>query len=344
MAVNTKDPRATIATAAPLVDRQRVLLDTNVWRYLVDHDGIEELHRRAGRHGVEVQVAPAVFYEMLRFEDTGLRAKLVKAATRKRWSRLMTEVYLATNDLAAVIEKHRPSWIRRPGNPERLRAMRNDWINPDGFWDRARRNPAREASYLSAVEGLTFQRAALDIDSAQKQAIKDPVYKKMTVDDVLASADRPVPGWDGQQVEAWRWYAQDTWGNGILGNAQRAYVDWTDPWLDRDAIRRDPASWTRLWLHEVDTSECPREWVRWAMGWVQLTGSVNSGSPGDNQLAAHLLDTDVIVTSDKRFAKQTTAIRERAPGPLASCVLLPGGPDALPALWAALDDLKLDAT
>jgi predicted nucleic acid-binding protein len=43
----------------------RVLLDTNVWQYLVERDAVNELRRATRARGWQVVVAPSVVYELL---------------------------------------------------------------------------------------------------------------------------------------------------------------------------------------------------------------------------------------------------------------------------------------
>jgi rRNA-processing protein FCF1 len=71
----------------------RVLIDTNVWRYVVDADQVEALRKLGKARDIRVLVAPAVVYEMLRTGDAALRTRLVKAVTLGVWERLMTEAY-----------------------------------------------------------------------------------------------------------------------------------------------------------------------------------------------------------------------------------------------------------
>ena len=69
----------------------RVLLDTNVWQYLVAQDAINDLRRTTRARGWGVVVAPAVVYELLRHRDPIARGALVEAVTRGPWLREMPE-------------------------------------------------------------------------------------------------------------------------------------------------------------------------------------------------------------------------------------------------------------
>lgn len=47
----------------------KVLLDSNIWRYVLDAGAQGALLRAANNNSVTVQVAPAVVYEALRLRD-----------------------------------------------------------------------------------------------------------------------------------------------------------------------------------------------------------------------------------------------------------------------------------
>jgi predicted nucleic acid-binding protein len=58
------------------VIRQSVLLDTNVWSYLVDADSVETVRLVARRNETDIVASPAVAYEMLRISDPVMRSAL----------------------------------------------------------------------------------------------------------------------------------------------------------------------------------------------------------------------------------------------------------------------------
>ena len=53
--------------------------------------------------------------------------------------------------------------------------------------------------------------------------------------------------------------------------------------------------------------------MRWAHSFSQRFRKVTSGSPGDNQLFAYLLETDVVITADKVFLDILEACRGDSP-------------------------------
>ncbi|WP_322886030.1 hypothetical protein U8C32_29400 (plasmid) [Sinorhizobium medicae] len=88
-------------TASPA----RVLLDSNLWRYIVDV-GLQGRLLQAARHGsVVVQIAPAIVYEALRLRDVPLRNRLVALMTNRSFHRLMPEAYSETMEILDEISQ-----------------------------------------------------------------------------------------------------------------------------------------------------------------------------------------------------------------------------------------------
>src|SRR5436309_617381 len=91
----------------------RVLLDSNIWRYLVDADAIARLQAITRRTNIRILVAPAVLYEALRLRDEELRRRLVTAMTLPAWRRLMPEAYSESNEFKDEVRRLRPQWLRQ---------------------------------------------------------------------------------------------------------------------------------------------------------------------------------------------------------------------------------------
>jgi len=57
-----------------------VVADTNIWRYLVDADAVEDVRKAAKAAEVDIVACPAVLYECLRLPKPKLRDELAKAS------------------------------------------------------------------------------------------------------------------------------------------------------------------------------------------------------------------------------------------------------------------------
>jgi hypothetical protein len=69
-------PTQSMPLGARDAPRPRVLVDTNVWRYLIDLDSLESVYRAAKRANGVILACPAVLYEMLRLKDDGFRSTM----------------------------------------------------------------------------------------------------------------------------------------------------------------------------------------------------------------------------------------------------------------------------
>jgi hypothetical protein len=114
-----------MATRKP-TDRKSVLLDSNVWRYVV-YNRSQGALLQAARHGAyDVQIAPVVLYEALRLKDASLRAALVRLMTNPRFHRLMPEAYSESVEILHQIKRVRPEWLRDEPDPSTRAATMAD--------------------------------------------------------------------------------------------------------------------------------------------------------------------------------------------------------------------------
>lgn len=124
----------------------RVLVDSNIWRYIVDGGQLSYVRSRARRSRHRVLAVPAVLYEAYRCEDRGLRRELVAAITDPLWDRLMPDAFSESTELLNEATRLRPYWFRVHTNPVQNRRLQFDWRRRrGGVWDRARFDPDAEA-------------------------------------------------------------------------------------------------------------------------------------------------------------------------------------------------------
>lgn len=316
-----------------------ILLDTNVWDYIVEADGVEPLRKAARANRVQIVACPAVVYECLRVADGKKRARRAKALAREDWVRLMPEAFSEAEDLRHEFERLRPAWLMDTPDLRSWNRHRADWQS--AFWRRVRQEPAAVAGHIKALGDDRLQMARDESRAARKQAgslghtIHTFKWNRATA--VFAG---PTPGWDGSEFEAWRGVSCETWWRDLVLGRSPTALEWLSPWLDLRSIRSDRPSWVRLWTREVETSALPREWIRWAMAETQATRTVSNGTPGDNQLATYLLDVDLFVTNDRVFADLANEMRIHCPASLAETRRSPAGDDALAFVLDLLGDLS----
>ena len=305
--------------------KKRALLDTNVWRYVVDDASQGSLLRLAREGPFDVQIAPAVVYETLRLRDGELRAILVRLMTNYRFRRLMPEAYSESMEILKEIERIRPDWLRDVPDIQFFNRLKKDWTRrTGGFWVRCARSPASEARSLSDVEGEMIEGAKIEARLGREEMMNSEWKRNPPMDKTLAGFHRPVPGWSGKMVEAWRWdrLVRLTYGLGRQGNP---YRDWIAPFVELDDGLLASAVWAEFWLHLADKRAMPRQWMRWAHSFAQRFRRVTPGSPGDTQLFTYFLDTDVVITGDKALLDILEECRPYAPCRLPDGKHIPAG-------------------
>lgn len=322
----------------PRNHRPRVLLDTNVWRYVVDHGAAGALIRAARNGTHDVQIAPAVVYETLRLRDTALRGALIRLMTNTGFKRLMTEAYSESMEILREIERARPQWLRHDPALTFFRRLQNDWRKTTGgFWVRCAKAPQDEAARLVIMgDDETMERGREQSENARQEMREIGWKKNPPMDKTLVGFLEPRPGWRGDSFEAWR---MDSY-NGLsyaLRRPGNAYRDWIAPFVELDNGLLDSADWLQFWVYDACTAAVPRQWLRWAHAFAQRFRKVTPGSPADTQLATYFVDTDVVLTADKGLLDILEECRPYAPTPLPAGKLIPGGKDGVEELLAMLD-------
>jgi hypothetical protein len=317
--------------------KKRALLDTNIWRYVIDSN-LQGMLLRLARDGFySVQIAPAVVYETLRLKDESLRATLVRLMTNSRFIRLMPEAYSESMEILREIERIRPDWLRDTPDLKFFNRLKNDWARrTGGFWVRCARSPKSEAEFLHSVEAEMIEGAHWQTEYARKEMINIGWKINPPMNKSLGSFAHPIPGWNGDDVEVWRIDSLVglTYGLGRKGNA---YRDWIAPFVELDDGLLGSAAWVEFWLHLSDKSRLPRQWMRWAHSFAQRFRKTTTGSPGDTQLSTYFLETDVVITADKAMLQILEECRSHAPCQLPNGKLVPAGAQGVAHLLSFLE-------
>lgn len=296
----------------------RLLLDANVWRHMADYDGAAALEELARRRNLTILVSPAVVYEALRTKDEALRSSLIRAMTRRAWERLMPEAYELSEEFLREVRRLRPSWLRGGGKHPVRTGNRLDWLpsRRGGFWDRVRTKPAVVAGHLGDGEGGDLDLAREEARARRRTGIEAGWGLHRTkLGGFTARSERPVPGWDGGDVAAWK-------ANSMSYASRRfgvpPYSDWLAEVVDFKGGRLfREASWVRFWANEVEAANMPRWWCWTACELAQSMRKVSDGTPCDAQLSTYLFSADFFLTHDRAFADILEWCREDAPRPMA---------------------------
>jgi hypothetical protein len=250
----------------------------------------------------------------------------------------MPEVFQEAEELRQEIVRLRPEWLAQGADLTLGYQLKGDWQG--AWWRRARRTPASEAHWIHELGGDNLAMARQVAREQRHEALdKELTFHGILLEEVNASYPVPVPGWDGLPFEAWRAESLSVWWQQLF-RPRSAHLDWLGPWLNLPFLRADHASWVRFWSRDVQTEALPLAWLRWAFSFVQSTRKTTPGTPVDNQISTYLPGADVFVTCDRAFADCVDRVRPLSPFKLATCRVLPAGPEAVPALLALIEETR----
>jgi hypothetical protein len=316
--------------------RPRALLDSNVWRYVVDArlGGNLVRHARTGRF--EVLIAPAVVYEALRLRDAALRTSLIRLMTNPNFRRLMPEAYSESMEFLREVQRVRPDWLRAEPDLQFFQRLKNDWRkSTGGFWVRTARSPQNEANLLAQREVPIIEGARAQAKDARREMMDTEWKINRAMDKTMAAFKAPLPGWRGDEFQMWRADAL-TAKTYALARPGDAYRDWIAPFIELDDGLLDSAAWVEFWIYLADAGALSRQWMRWAYSFAQRFRKVTDGTPGDTQLSTYFLEADVVISADKILLEVLEEIRPYAPCPLPKGHLIPAGTAGVEVLFACL--------
>ncbi|MEW1821382.1 hypothetical protein AB0323_11405 [Arthrobacter sp. NPDC080031] len=315
----------------------RIILDTNLWSTL-DDGSLPRLETLLEELDLQVQVLPSTLLEIVGIGREDVRKRLVAGLARgPRRTRVRTEADLFAEEVVELIRRTHPEWLRRIPDRAEAERLRTFWLKK--IW----RQALEDSTALHEHHGA--QAPVRDhIVAGQKQNSKEMREEKFKPGDLteLHGKDDPesdsppllgeLPGWNGSPRALWRLrLAHLTWHQlGVVGpraritGEDRTMTDWIEPWVDLGKLRSSPESFVHMWLDEANVVDVPRNWLNWAVDFVQLTAKPGSGNPGDAQQASYLVGCDLFLTSDRRFVRVLERVREDAPFSFAETVLVDG--------------------
>jgi hypothetical protein len=314
----------------------RVLLDTNVWRYIVDHKAWPDLLRVSRTEHLRILIAPSVLYEALRTQNSEVRHGLARVMTLTRWQRLMPEAFTECQEVISEIRRVRAEWLRPTPDKNMQMRHRYDWTRSrGGFWSRVRDNPDMVAKHIADMDRGMLDRARAESQDRRREFRGSSWSEGVPLSTICSRPLSPVPGWRGDDVEAWRF---DSWSSMTSARqvTDHPYSDWMSPIVDLSRPILDNVSWLQFWFYDVEMKKMPRLWLRWAVQFMQRFRRVTDGTPCDAQLATYLPDADVVVSADKALLHIVDKCRPYAPCPLPGTLLIPAGADGVAILLRAL--------
>ena len=226
---------------------------------------MEDVRKAAKAAEVDIVACPAVLYECLRVTQPRLRTELAKALTMQAWLRPMPEAFREAEDLRLEIERARPRWLVAAPTLASWWKPRSHWVQ--GTWRRARSQTEFMARAIDERSPEDLDRARIHAKASRSRARElGHTIASLQLDRATAWYLQKVPGWDGEEFEAWRAGGEVRWWKDLIAAPTPAMAEWLGPWLDLDHIRTHHPEWMTFWTREVRPDRVPREWVRWATG------------------------------------------------------------------------------
>jgi len=303
-----------------------VLLDTNIWRYLVDGGFGDSLFQETRRSNKRVAIAPAVIIESLRMSDPKLRNKIIELQTRGCWERLMPDSFLECEDVKREMLTIHPEWALEEENSNLFRKLRYDWLrSKGGFWEKVRVETEKVANHYRLRDSSTLEEVRSQLRDARKSVVDtgNRILNTNSLDDLKGSWR---DGRTGEKivVDAWRVYAVTIWSNML--SRESAFRQWLGCAIDLDFLLMHRASdFVNFWQSEVQQEKVPREWLRAAIYAMQSERKVTDGNPTDSAISTHAIDVDLIVSADKNLVAMLNRLQDEAPFRTAHGILVQAG-------------------
>jgi hypothetical protein len=304
----------------------RILLDTNIWRYLVDAGLGDKLFQVSRKSNLKIVIAPAIVIETLRMSDITTKRKIIELQTRGSWDRLMPDAFLECEDVKREMIRVHPEWELKSKNISLFRKLRYDWIREKGgFWEKVRMDPQKIAEQYKRQDSSDLEKVR-NLSREMRQSVSErgtPMINTTSIKDWKGSWRNLLTGKE-VVADAWRVYSELIWGNMLT--RESAFRQWLGCEIDIDFLLSYGASeFVRFWQSEAIAENVPRAWVRAVIYGMQSERKVTDGNPTDSAISIHALDVDLIVSADKNFIAMLNWLQDGAPFKTAHGILVGAG-------------------
>lgn len=242
----------------------KVILDTNLWSYVGDEESVGSLQEVLKRAGCVVALAPSMLIELLRNPHQDSRARHIAAITSIKGDHLASEAELCARDFIKMVERLRPHWKRAIADMATVAKYHREWTRD--VWRWAASDP--EHAHLTVTRGTDVSRAIVDVQRRNRKSfLKDNFASDYL--HLLAQADSPedaaryIPGWDGREIDAWRfdlaaryWFNMTTRrGNPNYTGLVQTNRDWIGSRIDLETATADAEDFARMWFEEATPAD-----------------------------------------------------------------------------------------
>jgi hypothetical protein len=116
------------------------------------------------------------------------------------------------------------------------------------------------------------------------------------------------------------------------------YADWLSAFVDVRLIHVLVPQWKLFWLRHATETGMPRQWLRWAFQHLQAYKRITDGTPGDEQLSAHLVEADLFLSADRGMVDIAKRAAKEARFRIAQSQSVVGGREGVEQLLALLHE------
>lgn len=317
----------------------KVLLDTNVWRYLIDSKNQDLLYNVTRKSNVKICIAPIVVVETLRLSDSSLRRRIVEAQTRDCWHRLMPDAFLQCEDVKSEMIRLHPEWIIKKRDVNLYRRLRYDWIRAKGgFWEKTRVNTDVIANRYRTQDASALNQVRQQLRDVRSSVVENgaPLLNAKRLKDFTGSWTNKITG-EIVVSEFWRVYAELIWCNMLSADKNSAFYQWISCDIDIEFLLWGGyPEFLNFWQSEAQLEALPREWIRAAIYALQSERKVTDGNPVDAAISVHLVDVDAIISADKNLIAMVNRIQDEAPFQTAHGYLISSGKEGIEQLFKLL--------
>ncbi len=304
-----------------MASRKRVIVDTNLWSYVGDLGHANALRRVTEEAGFTVLLPPSILVELLRNPHAESRRRHVAAIGAVRGQRMASEAEMCADDFVRMVKRRRPEWLRAIADMSSVDKFHRLWTRD--VWRFANADPDAAHEWVMGGYDPTTEITATQKHNSKQMRTDNFAsdYNGLLRTGSPEAAQAHLPGWDGHEVEAWRFdLASRYWFDMTTGRGDRGYSgfvqtnrDWIGSRVDMREATTDPTDFVRLWFDEAEVGEVPRDWIRAALAYTQTTKKIGPGNARDEQHSAYLPDADKFLTADRRFASALHEVRRQAP-------------------------------
>lgn len=304
----------------------RILLDTNIWRYLVDAQLDNKLFSVSNKSNIKICIAPSIVVETLRMSDAVMRRRIIELQTRECWDRLMPDAYLQCEDVKREMIRVHPEWQIKNKNINLFRKLRYDWVRAKGgFWEKVRKNPEMIAQQYMRQDTSSLTKVREQLRDMRKTVSETGIklLNTKSLQDWKGSWRNPFNG-EVIEADAWRVYAEGIWRNML--SQESAFTQWLGCEIDiKFLLSYGSLDFIKFWQSEVHTQNVPREWIRAVIYGMQSERKVTDGNPTDSAISIHAMDVDLLFSADKNFISMLNWLKVEAPFKTAQGILVGAG-------------------